>query len=77
MFQFPAFAHLKCNTSSTYWVPPFGHVRIISCLQIPAPFRSLPRPSSPIEAKASSVRPYLLRLVTLVNLSILCETVVP
>ena len=27
-----------------------------SCLQIPGPFRSLPRPSSPAEAKASSVR---------------------
>lgn len=38
-------------------VAPFGYVRIISCWQIPAPFRSFPRPSSPPEAKASSVRP--------------------
>ena len=37
-------------------VAPFGNVRIKSCLQIPGPFRSLPRPSSPAEAKASSVR---------------------
>ena len=43
--------------TSSIRVPPFGNVRINSCLQIPAPFRSLPRPSSPPEAKASSVRP--------------------
>ena len=38
------------------WVPPFGYRRINSCLQIPGAFRSLPRPSSLLEAKASSVR---------------------
>ena len=38
-------------------VPPFGYVRINSCWRIPAHFRSLLRPSSPPEAKASSVRP--------------------
>ena len=42
---------------STRRVSPFGHARINSCLPIPAPFRSLPRPSSPPEAQASSVRP--------------------
>ena len=48
MFQFPGFAHsYECSSSSSYWVPPFGDVRINSCLQIPGPFRSLPRPSSP------------------------------
>ena len=31
-------------------VAPFGYSRIISCLQIPVTFRSLPRPSSPPEA---------------------------
>ena len=31
-------------------VPPFGHRRINSCLQIPGAFRSLPRPSSSSEA---------------------------
>ena len=41
-------------------VAPFGHTRIISCLPIPARFRGLPRPSSPPEAKASSVRPSFL-----------------
>ena len=37
-------------------VAPFGHVRIKPRLRVPGPFRSLPRPSSPAEAKASSVR---------------------
>ena len=37
-------------------VSPFGHARITSCLRIPAPLRSLPRPSSPPEAQASPVR---------------------
>lgn len=58
MFQFPTLAHLlRCNRPSVGWVAPFGHLRINSRLQIPADFRSLPRPSSPIEAKASSVCP--------------------
>ena len=48
------------NTSSTYWVAPFGHLRITSYLRIPAAFRSLSRPSSPLRAKASSVYSYLL-----------------
>ena len=57
MFQFPAFAPHICGLqSSTAGVPPFGHLRINSCLQIPGAFRSLPRPSSLPEAKASSVR---------------------
>ena len=48
MFQFPGFAPTIVGTgSSTQWVPPFGDARINSCLQIPEPYRSLPRPSSP------------------------------
>ena len=51
MFQFPAFAPTNVGPwSSTMGVPPFGHLRINSCLQIPGAFRSLPRPSSPPEA---------------------------
>lgn len=47
MFQFSAFAHPRgCDASSTRRVVPFGRLRINSCLQIPADFRSLPRPSS-------------------------------
>ncbi len=63
MFQFPAFAPHCCGLqSSTAGVPPFGHLRINSCLQIPGAFRSLPRPSSLSEAKASSVRSCSLSL---------------
>ena len=40
-----------------WWVSPFGHLRITSCLQIPAAFRSLPRPSSAPSAKAFALRP--------------------
>ena len=36
--------------SSTGWVTPFGYVRITGRLHLPAPFRSLPRPSSPPRA---------------------------
>ena len=51
MFQFPGFAPTKVgDRSSTGRVAPFGHLRIYTCLQFPAAFRSLPRPSSPIEA---------------------------
>ena len=42
-------------------IAPFGHPRIISCLQIPEAFRSLPRPSSAPDAKASSLRSYQLK----------------
>ena len=56
------FSSLRWHASLRDWpsasrVAPFGYPRIKSSLQIPAAFRSLPRPSSPIEAKASSVRP--------------------
>ena len=51
---------LRCDSSSNYRVAPFGNPRIKSCLQIPAAFRSLPRPSSPPRAKASPIRSYLL-----------------
>ena len=48
------------NSSSNCQVAPFGHLRINPRLQVPAAFRSLPRPSSPLRAQASPVRPYLL-----------------
>ena len=41
-------------------VPPFGYPRINSRSQIPVAFRSLLRPSSLPDAKASTVRPYYL-----------------
>src|SRR5678810_1106027 len=36
-------------------VPPFGNLRINACLRLPEAYRSLPRPSSPSIAKASTV----------------------
>src|ERR1700722_5374922 len=45
------------NLSSSSWVSPFGHPRIKACLRLPEAFRSLPRPSSSVGAKASTVRP--------------------
>src|SRR2546422_3651750 len=38
-------------------VSPFGHPRIEARLQLPEAYRSLPRPSSPSRAKASTVCP--------------------
>jgi hypothetical protein len=39
-------------------VSPFGHPRINDRSHLPAAFRSVPRPSSPLGAKASTGRPY-------------------
>ena len=39
------------------WVAPFGYLRIESYLHLPAAFRSLSRPSSPLRAQASTIRP--------------------
>ena len=63
MFQFSGFAfqslciQLRNNWSSTSWVAPFGNPRIRACLQLPAAYRSLSRPSSPSHAKASTIHP--------------------
>jgi hypothetical protein len=38
----------------------FGDPWIKGCVLLPMAYRSLPRPSSPFSAKASTVRPYLL-----------------
>ena len=64
MFQFPRFSS-SCDDyrSSTCRVPPFGHLRINACLQLPVAFRSLPRPSSSLRAKASTIRSYLLPIL--------------
>ena len=61
MFQFPALASaIADNTSSMYWVVPFGNLRIKGHLHLPAAYRSLSRPSSPVRAKASTICPCLL-----------------
>ena len=60
MFQFPAFASIMDDISSIYRVAPFGNLRIKGYLHLPEAYRSLSRPSSPLRAKASAMRPYLL-----------------
>jgi hypothetical protein len=59
MFPFPGFAPALAG----FRVAPFGHPRIYARLQLPVAFRSLPRPSSPPVAKASSVSPFYLDLI--------------
>jgi hypothetical protein len=49
-----------CDWPSASQVSPFGNLRIDSYVPIPAAYRSLSRPSSPLRAKASPVCPYLL-----------------
>ena len=44
--------------SSIQRIAPFGHLRINTCLQFPAAFRSLPRPSSAPNAKAFALRSF-------------------
>src|SRR4051794_35750702 len=39
------------------WVAPFGYPRIKACSRLPMAFRSVPRPSSPPGAKASTECP--------------------
>src|SRR3546814_14195737 len=41
------------------WVSPFGNLRVKVCSQLTAAYRSVPRPSSPVHAKASTKCPYL------------------
>ena len=44
--------HCMIHRRYPMWIAPFGHLRINACLQLPAAFRSLPRPSSAPSAKA-------------------------
>ena len=41
---------LADTMSSTWWVAPFGYLRINEYVPLPAAFRSLSRPSSPLRA---------------------------
>ena len=64
MFQFPGFAsrtYVFSTGSPCGGVSPFGHPRINDRSHLPAAFRSVPRPSSPPGAKASTERPYHAR----------------
>ena len=49
---------LQDDTPSVYQVVPFGDLWITGCMHLPKAYRSLPRPSSPLSAKASTIRPY-------------------
>lgn len=58
MFQFAAFARpLGRARPSAGRVAPFGYPRVMGRVRLAGAFRSLPRPSSPPGARASSVRP--------------------
>ena len=60
MFQFPGFASPPYGFRRRYpegWVAPFGNPRINGCSPLPAAYRSVPRPSSPLSAKASTECP--------------------
>ena len=64
MFQFPGFASYTYVFSVRYpcgWVAPFGYPRINACSRLPVAFRSVPRPSSPPGAKASTECPSYTR----------------
>jgi hypothetical protein len=45
------------NTDRRRWVSPFGNPRIKARSQLPEAYRSVPRPSSPLSAKASTECP--------------------
>ena len=46
------------------WVSPFGNLRVNGYLRLSEAYRSLSRPSSPADAKASPVCPCLLPTIT-------------
>src|SRR5436305_11007297 len=61
MFQFAGFASHAYGFSMGYpygWVAPFGDPGINDRSHLPRAFRSVPRPSSPLSAKASTRCPY-------------------
>ena len=63
MSHFPPLASFRLLNSadddgtSSRRVSPFGHPRVDDCLRLTEAYRSLPRPSSPSRAKASTVHP--------------------
>ena len=66
MVQFPGFHFVRLCVQRTItghdsgWVTPFGNLRIVRCVLLPAAFRSLPRPSSSDSSRASTVNSYSL-----------------
>ena len=70
MFQFPGLASglRRIKGLAPQGVSPFGHRGITACMRLPRAYRSLPRPSSPSRAKASTVRLLSLDLKSLQKL---------
>ena len=62
MFQFAGFASstlwIQIEDTACGWVAPFGDPGINDRSHLPRAFRSVPRPSSPLSAKASTRCPY-------------------
>ena len=71
MFQFTPLASIRLciqrrmTRHDPRRVSPFGHLRITAYVRLPEAFRSLSRPSSPVRAKASTVRPSTLDRICL------------
>ena len=63
---------IHCRILPKQWVSPFGHHGIKACCQLPRAFRRLPRPSSPLTAKASTVCAYSLDHITPSRLGVAC-----
>ena len=62
MFRFAGFASATCGCrASARRVSPFGHPRIHGCSRLPAAFRCLPRPSSPLGATGIPRAPLFAR----------------
>ena len=62
MFQFPGLALLLLTVTRLQRAR-LSHSEIFGFnarVQLPEAYRSLPRPSSPLRVKASTIRPYLL-----------------
>src|SRR6478752_9574140 len=64
---------IQCTITLAGGVSPFGHLRIDVCCRLPGAFRRLPRPSSPLTAKASTVCAYSLDHITPSRLRVLVQ----
>ena len=56
-FSSPGLSSFRIPEHDFWWVAPFGHTWINAYLRLPMSFRSLSRPSSTLDAKASAVHP--------------------